>query len=313
MADPFSDRYWTDEFTVTVADLERIENRIRETCKAQDMTTLGERVIRGRLAHGADMSETVQLPAEGRVRRFRVWDPAGEWHVGDPVITTRVLGRHSHDVKVGEIASVKSDRATIWLDGIRDPAIYLRAKPGSDRAKNWYASIRAIVLAESESPELGRQLTAVSLSHGARVFALLQDALRADERFVRLAGRWFLRDLAVRPSADQLRALAWAMLKLDQPTPTDGLVEYVEPPLAAGDAGLFGLYLAMREHLELFENADPGQRPRWRLIGPPPGCCTATCAAYDPESYVVFCLPDEALQPETVQRLWEVGLLPAVV
>jgi len=39
MTDPFSDRYWIEEFQVTKADLDRIAAHIRETSWAHDLTT----------------------------------------------------------------------------------------------------------------------------------------------------------------------------------------------------------------------------------------------------------------------------------
>ena len=36
-------------------------------------------------------------------------------------------------------------------------------------------------------------------------------------------------------------------------------------------------------------------------------------AAYDPETYEVLCLPDEPIPPEVIGRLWDLGLLKAVL
>lgn len=86
-------------------------------------------------------------------------------------------------------------------------------------------------------------------------------------------------------------------------------VPSVEPPLTKGDPGFFGLYLAMREHAELSENADPGKRSRWVLAGPPPGFCTAQHAAYDPETYEIICFPDRPIPPERSSGcgIWSCG------
>jgi hypothetical protein len=160
--------------------------------------------------------------------------------------------------------------------------------------------------------DIETQTEYVILEHGKRVISQLLEALRADERFVRLAGRWFLRELAVPTTDEQLAALAWAMVPLDEPKPTADLVPLVQPSLSEGDAGLFGLYLAMRDS-DLFQNADPGQRPRWLLSGPPPGACAVQHAAYDPETYEIICLPEESISPEVVEQLWEAQLLRAVL
>lgn len=167
--------------------------------------------------------------------------------------------------------------------------------------------------ARRDTKDVETQVEYVILEHGERVVSQLLDALRADERFVCLAGHWFLRELAVSPTEEQLTTLAWAMVSLEEPQSTAELVPRVEPPLAESDPGLFGLYLAMRDRPDLFENADPGQRPRWVLAGQPPGSCIPQYAAYDPETYEILCLPGKSAPPETVKRLWNLGLLKAVL
>jgi len=52
MSDPFSDRYWIEEFQITQADLDRIAAHIRDTGQAHDLTALARRVVRGRLRYG---------------------------------------------------------------------------------------------------------------------------------------------------------------------------------------------------------------------------------------------------------------------
>ena len=108
-------------------------------------------------------------------------------------------------------------------------------------------------------------------------------------------------------------SLAWVMARQGEPQAVVELLPLVHPPLADGDPGLFGLYLAMRQRDDLFANADPGQRPRWARAGPPSGSFTPRFAAYDPQTYEVLCLADQAASPQTVQRLWELDLLQAVV
>jgi hypothetical protein len=170
-----------------------------------------------------------------------------------------------------------------------------------------------VIAQKRGAADLDEQVDGILLTHSNFIGSQLLEALLADERFVRLAGRWFLRELTVPATDDQLSSLAWAMVPLEKPQSTTDLVPFVEPPLTEGDPGLFGLYLAIREHAELFENADPGKRPRWVLVGPPPGSCTAQHAAYDPETYEVICFPDQPISPETVERLWDLELLKAVV
>lgn len=314
MNDTLSDRYWLEEFQVTQADLDRIVNYIRRTGQAHDLTTMARRVVRGRLRYGPETSAPV-LTDWVDDASVRLWDPAGEWKVGDHVIVARIVVREEvgvHEAFVGEIIAVAPGEVRLQLDGIDEPVTYERAAPGSEKARKWHAKVQEVA-EKLRSPELEGQAESVLLTHGDRIAGQLLSALRADRRFVRLAGRWFLRELVARPTDAQLASLAWAMLSLEEPQPTDALVPLVRPPLAEGDPGLFGLYLAMRERTDLFRNIDPRLRPRWVLAGPPPGSCTPRHAAYDPQTYEVLCLPGQSIPPETVRRLWDLDLLRAVM
>jgi hypothetical protein len=206
---------------------------------------------------------------------------------------------------------VESGRVTVRIDALGDSKTYSTvADP--HRLRKWRRFVEDIVAARRDTKDIESHTEYVILEHGEKVVSQLLEALKADERFLRLAGRWFLRELAVPPTDEQLVALAWAMVPLEEPKSTADLVPLVEPSLGEGDTGLFGLYLTMRDS-SLFKNADPGQRPRWVLAGPPPGICTPQHAAYDPESYEIVCLPGEPISPQVMERLWETELLRAVV
>ena len=313
MTDPSSDQYWLSEFHITQADLERIATHIRDTGQAHDLTALARRVVGGRLRHGHETSAPAQ-PAWAADPSVRLWDPAGKWKVGDHVIVARrIPTTHIFEPLVGEIVAVVPGEVTVRLDRVEKPAMYRRAPRGSDEARKWHAKVQEVVAAKRRAPDLEERAEAIILTYGERIVSQLLDALRADERFLRLAGRWFLHELALPPAAPQLAALAWAMVGQDAPQPTEALAPLVQPPLAAGDPGLFGLYLGLRERSDLFENAEPGQRPRWVLAGPPPGSCTPAHAAYDPHTYAILCLPGQPIPPDMVRRLWDLGLLRAVL
>jgi len=295
LSDVYSDTYWQSEFDLTVADLDRIEMYIRRTGRAHDLTTLARRVIRGRLRHGPDTSARVQTdwledPS------VRLWDPAAEWQVGDHVIVAVSFfeqGRTRYEPFVGEIIAI-TDQVTVQIDTLPEPRSYNRKpKYARDDLRKWRQFVEDLVEARRRAEDTGSQIEYVILKHGERIVSRLLDALRDDHRFVRLAGRWFLRELAKPPTDEQLAALAWAMVKLDAPQPTEALISLVQPPLTEGDPGLFGLYLAMRQRPDLFTNVDPDQRPRWVLAGPPPGPFTPHHAAYDPQTYEVLCLPGQ--------------------
>ncbi|GAB4537276.1 MAG: hypothetical protein Kow0063_23780 [Anaerolineae bacterium] len=310
-SDVYSDTYWTDEFSITEADLERIAAYIQETGQAHDLTTLTRRILRGRLRYGPETSAPAQS-ARANDASVQLWDPAGKWKEGDQAIVVRLVGKNMYEAFVGEVIAVEPDQVKLQLDGIDQPATYLRAAPGSEKARKWHAKVREVVAQKRKASGFKHQIEVILMTHGERIASQLLNAMRADGRFVRLAGRWFLRGLALPPTQEQLAALAWAMVRLEEPQPTDALVPLVQPPLAEGDPGLFGLYLAMRDRPDLFANADPGQRPRWELAGPPPGAFTPRHAAYDPDTYEILCHPDQPAPPEIVRRLWDLELLKAV-
>ncbi|MCK4314689.1 MAG: hypothetical protein KAX24_02850, partial [Anaerolineae bacterium] len=311
MTDPFSDRYWHEEFQVTRADLDRIAVHIRETGQVYDLTALARRVVRGRLRHGPETSAPAQS-AWAEDPSVRLWNPAGEWKEGDHVIVAVAFYERSstrHRPFVGEVIKIGADKVAVRIDALGESrSYYTRAKYSADDLHKWRRLVEERVAARRGTKDVETQIEYVLLEHGERVVSQLLDGLRADECFVRLAGRWFLRELAVSPTDEQLTALAWAMVPLSEPQPTADLAPLVQPPLAEGAPGLFGLYLALCDRSALFENADPGKRPRWILAAPPPGSCMPRHAAYDPEAYEVLCLPGEPIPPEVIGRLWDLGL-----
>ena len=58
MADVYCDTYWTEEFSVTLSDLNRLAGFIAERNTAQNSGALIKRVIRGRLRYGHDAGES---------------------------------------------------------------------------------------------------------------------------------------------------------------------------------------------------------------------------------------------------------------
>jgi hypothetical protein len=315
VSDPFSDRYWVEEFQVTEADLDRVAEHVRATGRAYDLTALVRRVVRGRLRHGPETS----VPAQAAWREsssVRLWDPAKTWAEGDHAIVTAIhfSGPEKwYEPFVGEVVQVEPGKVTIHIDALEQQRAYLTAvRYTPDDLRRWRKKVEEIVAKKRAAADMPSRIEYVILEHGERVASQLLEALRAEDRFLRLAGRWFLRELAVAATDEQLASLAWAMVSVEEPKSTADLVQLVQPPLAEGDPGLFGLYLAMQES-DLFKNADPGQRPRWVLAGPPPGTCTVQHAAYDPETYEIVCLPEESISPEVVDQLWKAQLLRAVL
>lgn len=323
MSDVFSDAYWQQEFAVTVADLDRLENYIRETGRAHDLSTLAHRVVRGRLRYGPEMSAAAK-ETWSKDPSVRLWDPAAQWKAGDRVVVARRArtGRKDwHEARVGEVVGRSTvpregrDIAVvkILLDGESEPAKYELAPPGSEEAEKWYRTVRRVVEGRRAAKEPEERAQGILLQHGERVVSQLLEALQGDSRFLELEGRWFLRALLSPLTKGQMASLYRNLLGRPEPQPTQALVALIEPPLEDGDVGLFSLCAALQEHPERFANQGTPTRPLWKAVPPPPERAVGACYAYDPETYEILLRPGQRLTPHLAQRLQELGLYEAVV
>lgn len=309
-----SDDYWTREFNVTTADLIRIADYIGRTEKADDLGSLVKRVVRGRLRYGRDNSAVIATTATTTASTsVKLWDPVGTWQIGDHAIVLILRKPRVYEALIGEVKIVAQDRVVFHLPSENRSIAFARAEPGSELGRKWHAKVREVAAQKREAQDEAERLDLIVLEYGSHIAEQLLTALRKDERFMLLSGRWFLRELAELPSDEQMAALAWSLLAAPEPQSTEALFDQMVETAAVGDAGLFGLYLALQQRPEVFGNTEPGKRPLWKIVGPPPGSFVPQHAAYDPESYEILCMPGETTQAEVVARLWETELLTAVV
>jgi len=318
MTDVYSDTYWTDEFDITEADLERIAQRMRENRSAYSLDELAKRVVRGRLRHGPEQSPAaLQVSAEDP--SVRLWDPAGNWAVGDHVVVAVGFTKDEvrfHEPFVGEIVAIEAGKVTVRVDALEKSVdYYTRAKYSDEDLQLWRRFVEALVEARRGTRDVESQVEYVLLEHSQRVASRLLDALQADGRFLTLEGRWFLRELMRSLSADQVESLLQQMLAQSEPMSTPDLVSLVNPPVPEGDVGLFSLYPALNAS-ESFENVGTDTRPLWRAVPPPPPPperAMGAYFAYDPETYEILLQPGQRLTPRLAQRLQELDLYDVVV
>jgi len=317
MSDVYSDTYWAEEFDVTTADLDRIARRMRESRSAYDLTELARRVVRGRLRHGPEQSPAA-LPPWAEDPSVRLWDPAGKWEKGDRVLVwTWSYAERQQRVMVGEIVELTVSNAKVAVKDIRDPdRTFLLAPPGSENATRWYRTIEQAVNAMRQICQGEDRTDLVLLEHGERIVSRLLDALQADERFLTLEGRWFLRELLEPLSDVQIEGLFQWMLARSEPASTADLVPLVDPPLPGGDVGLFSLYAALLDRPERFANVGTPTRPLWQAVRPPPPPperAVAAYYAYDPETFEILVQPGQRLTQRLAQRLQDLGLYDDIV
>lgn len=313
MSDVLSEAYWREEFDITRDDLDRLAEFIRETGQAQDLTTLARRVVRGRLRYGPDMSAAA-LPGITGGEPVRLWDPAGEWKVGDRVIVARRIGNTARlTALVGEIVSVTAGEVVVQLDGVGERVTYERAPEGTENARRVREKVREVAAQMRGAPDTEDRVDGVLLEHGERIFARVLQALQSDNRFLTLDGRWFVRGLIVELAADQVRQLAAALAQRREPVATADLVPLVPPPLPEGDAGLFSVYAALLTRPDRFANKGTATRPMWQIVPVPWERAVGAFFAYDPDTYDILLRPGEPVKKKQAERLQALGLYDALV
>jgi len=318
MNDLKSENYWTSDFAVTKADLDRLAQDIDRVGRAYELSELAHNIVRQRLLYGPEEGSTPAVGSAEDRRSIQWWDQAETISVGDHLFFLKSVEQR-HVAYLGEVVDVKDGIIFVFLADLQLVTRYsLRPRESSQWvffAGN-YQRIREEIRRNAAERQFDRTNTGaidlVMLEHGDRIVSSLLGALAEDSRFVRLSGRWFLRELALEPTVKQVEEIAWALFRAGEPKLTNELAGAVIP-VATEDRWLFGVYLALGKHPELFENIDPGPQPRWSLVGPPPGTLTPVRAAYDPATYEVICQPGVEVSRATVQRLWDLELLRAVV
>jgi len=147
MANVYSDIYWTDEFDITIADLDRIAAHIRETAQAHDLTTLARRVVRGRLRFGPETSAPAR-PAWAEDPSVRLWNPAAEWKEGDQVIVAvgfpKSRRRTLHKPFVGEVIGVKRGNVEVRIDTLGESRTYSTLAKDEYELSKWAAICRGL-------------------------------------------------------------------------------------------------------------------------------------------------------------------------
>ncbi|MGC9521324.1 MAG: hypothetical protein ACP5HG_05515 [Anaerolineae bacterium] len=304
-------------FRVRTRDLDRIARRMERYGEARDLTQLLRRFVRGRLRYGAERGDLIGVTAE-RGEAVRLWDPAEVWREGDwAVFAVPALRDRDRPFVpcLGEIVKVQGQGVIARVDGHAGTRVFgiATAEGRNGAVAQWRQSLEALVAKLSERDDERSRIERAIWSHGAAIASDLRAALSGDVRFVALDGRWMLRRLAVAPTGNQLEDLARRMVfDADRPLPAEELLRWLVPPKQVGDAGVFGLAIALNERPDLFARIPSGARTRWVVSALPPGPYRARFAAYDPATYELLCEPGETLSAEAAQRLWKLNLLSII-
>lgn len=316
MTDVFSEEYWSEQFNITQDDLQRITERLERESAPQDLKSIALRIVRGRLEHGHDLSPAVLSELTGK-SSVRLWDPAGDWQVGDVVLVARHSGNDQegdpiHSAYLAEVMEIRDGLAFIKIENIGVKK-YSLARPGSQDAINWHKTVREVVEKKLQSDDLDQQAEGILLRYGERVFSRLADTLQSDSRLTELEGKWF--------PTKKLPHLDGASLKLmhrtvlQQPSLTvDELMAQVKKNVPIDETFLrIAIQSALEGAPHRFEKTGTSSQPQWKARLPEPSQAEVTHFAYDPRTYEILSRPGQRLTQKNAQRLQELNLYAHVV
>jgi hypothetical protein len=224
---------------------------------------------------------------------------------------------------LGAIVDKSSDIFFIRLEEGEEIVKYGRTKNAKETKQRFEAIRRAITKKERavRQKQLGREadenVEIILLEYGARVASRLLTSLSDDSRFVSVGDRWFLEELLVPLSQNQLNRLHQKMLAEGEILTLEQMLPSVDPSLPPGDIGLFSLHKALEEEQRgLFEQSVAEGQWRWRAVKPPPPPWEEAMAGYyvyDPSTYEVLLQPGQPLKKYIAERLQELGIYDQVV
>jgi len=247
--------YWED-FHVTDEDLEHLGNVLVEGEVPLSLDELARALVAFRCQR-----EENRIAQE--LSRGTLYLPRNSYQVGETVVFPAL------EYAVGTVTGIREGRnpehGTFQVIQVEFP---------QGRKREFAAELEAHPLNEATQAPTDGLLSAEELydEYGAYVRAALGARLEADPAFIRLAGRWFLKDLLVEINEGHLN-LAEAVLDMEGggPLPTEHLISHldlskeVKPQL-----GIFSLNYALQED-ERFDEVGPAGEVLWylRRLEPP--------------------------------------------
>jgi hypothetical protein len=321
MTDIYNEEYWSSQFDITQEDLNRVADRLEAESAPQDLKAIALPIITRRLQRGHDMSGAVLGELTGRPS-VRLWDPAGEWQVGDLVLlaTTR-KGNTEREAFVGQvvIANYRRNeweidrRARIRIDELSDEKDFVLALGGSREAANWHEAVREAVERKFQSGDISQQAEGVLMKHGERILSRLTGALQSDSRFTGIEGKWYASKKVPRLTGKTMQAIHHSLVQ-EPSASLDELVAMVKKEVEADDSLLrMALQTALQQTPERFENIGTPAQPQWQALLPTPQQALVTHFAYDPETYEILCRPGQRVTQKQALRLQQLDLYAHVV
>jgi hypothetical protein len=242
--------YWGSEFTVTPDDLQYLSTLLVEDELPYSADELGQALI----SHRCQQEEAL---IQGAMSKGTPYQPKRSYEIGEQVVFP-ALG-----YRVGEVVAVRPGH-----NPEHDSFQVIRVEFETGKAREFASEFTADHPLNDEAQASAELYTPDKLKtlYGSQVGEILEKQLESKPEFVRLAGRWFRRDLLVEVHAGHLN-LAEAVLDMagGGPLPTEDLLGDLElPEEITPQLRTFSLNYALQED-DRFDEVGPAGEVLWFL------------------------------------------------
>lgn len=284
--------YWSDEFTVTPDDLQYLSTLLVEDELPRSAEELGRALVLSRCQQEEALVESV-------MSRGTPYQPKRSYEAGEHVVFP-ALG-----YRVGEVINVRPGHNPEY-----GAFQVIKVKFEEKRRRREFASeftadhiLNREVQAGSAGEAELRSSDELAALYGSQVGEILERHLESEPNFVRLAGKWFPKDLLVEVHMGHLN-LAEAVLDMagGGPSPTDALLGDLElPEEITPQLRIFSLNYALQED-ERFDEVGPAGQVLWflRRLEPEGVQSVPAYLQYQPIEYDPALLTSEMLELERV-------------
>jgi len=281
--------YWGEEFTVTPDDLQYLSTLLVEEELPRSAKELGEALVLYRCRQEKALIERA-------MSKGTPYQPRRSYQISEQVVFPAL------NYRVGEVVGVRPGHNPEY-----GPFQVIQVRFETGKPREFAAELTIdhplnheaqTGIAEGVGQHTPEKLAAL---YGPRVGAMLEKHLESEPTFVRLAGKWFRRDLLVDVHAGHLN-LAEAVLDMagGGPLPTEALLGDLElPEEITPQLRIFSLNYALQED-ERFDEVGPAGEVLWflRRMEPTGVQSVPTYLQYEPLEYDPVLLTSEMLALE---------------
>jgi hypothetical protein len=249
-----SPTYWGDEFVITPSDLQYLSTLLVE----EEIPLSADELGRALVLYRCQQEETL---VDGVMSKGTPYQPKRGYKVGEQVVFPAL------NYDIGTVVDIRPGH-----NPEHGPFQVIRVEFENDQKREFAAEFAGEHPLNRE-PQAGtagdanlRSSEELAEQHGLQIGKLLEEHLESESSFVRLAGKWFPKDLLVDVNIGHLN-LAEAVLDMAEggPLPTSDLLGDLElPEEITPQLRIFSLNYVLQED-ERFDEVGPAGQVLWFL------------------------------------------------